>query len=369
MTGSAHRLSVSAAFVDGAVVPGDVAVVDGRIAEVGLLPAGSGIAVPGFVDLQVNGFGGVDFLDAAPEDFRVAGEALLGTGVTAYQPTFITSPAATVQHALAAMESTRRAGGLQPLVLGAHLEGPFLSPERSGTHPVEHLRPAGSPEFAGILASDAVTTVTLAPELPGALDLVRRLTDRNVRVWLGHSDADAGQSQRAFDAGARAVTHLFNAMRPFVPRDPGLAGVALARDDVHVGMIVDGVHLAAETVLLAWRAAAGRTFLVTDAIAAAAKGDGRWRLGSVDVEVRGLEARRGDGTLAGSVLTMDRAVRNLAELGVPLPAAVDAATGVPARLAGRTDIGSLVPGAAADVVVLDDELQLRRVLRRGQQVA
>lgn len=366
MSGAVRHLSVAAAIVDGAMVPGDVAVSDGRIVEVGIASGGEGLAVPGFVDLQVNGFGGVDFLDAEPADFRLAGQALLQTGVTAYQPTFITSPADVVERAVAAMEAATHDDG--PRILGAHLEGPFLSPRRSGTHPVEHLRATDAPEFARVLGSPAVTTVTLAPELPGAVAMVRRLAARGVRVWLGHSDADASQAHAAFDAGACAVTHLFNAMRPFAPRDPGLVGTALARDDVHVGMIVDGVHLADETVRFAWRAAAGRALLITDAIAAAARGDGRWRLGSVEVEVDGLEARRADGTLAGSVLTMDQAVRNLVGLGVSLPAAVDAATRIPAGLAGRADVGTISPGAAADVVVLDDDLGVTRVLRAGQDV-
>lgn len=367
MTGATRRLSVAGAVLDGAVVPGDVAVADGRIVEIGLMSTGAGVAVPGFVDLQVNGFGGVDFLDAEPPDFRVAGHALLETGVTAYQPTFITAPAETVEHAVAVMEQARDADD-GPRILGAHLEGPFLSPARAGTHPVEHLRGVDAQEFAPILRSSAVTTVTLAPELPGAVGLVRRLAGRGVRVWLGHSDADAAQAHRAFDAGACGVTHLFNAMRPFVPRDPGLVGACLAREDVHVGMIVDGVHLADETVILAWRAATGRALLVTDAIAAAGRGDGSWLLGSVEVQVEGGEARRADGTLAGSVLTMDQAVRNLVALGVPLAAAIDAATRLPARRAGRDDLGTLAVGATADVVVLDDDLQVVRVLRAGQDV-
>jgi len=163
------------------------------------------------------------------------------------------------------------------------------------------------------------------------------------------------------------VTHLFNAMRPFAHRDPGIAGAALAREDVTVELILDGNHLADDTVRLAWRAARGRVVLVTDALQAAGVGDGQWHLGAVDVEVRGGVARRADGVLAGSVLTMPEAVRSLIRAGASLEAALDAASRVPARVARRADLGAIEPGAAADVVVLDDDLEVRRVLVGGAE--
>ncbi len=360
------KLNVAAALVDGVLVPGDVEVDGDRITRVGVAGAGRGIAVPGFVDLQVNGFGGVDFLDASVEDYATAGEALAATGVTAYQPTLITSPPDTVVTALRTLTAARERTG--PHILGAHLEGPFLSPEKPGTHPVEHLRTPDPDLLDRLLDAGPVTMVTLAPELPGALDLVRRLVDRGVLVSCGHTAADADAAAAAFDAGARALTHLFNAMRPFVPRNPGIAGVALTRDDVTPGVIVDGVHLAPATVQLAWRATGGQLVLVTDAIAAAGRGEGTWRLGSVTVEVRGNEARRADGTLAGSVLTMDAAVRNLVDLGVSVEQAVGAATATPAGLVGRDDLGDLRVGGPADVVVLDDDLAVQRTLVGGQDL-
>lgn len=361
----ATRLSVGGAFVDGTIVPGDVEVVDGRVARVGLASTGSGLAAPGFVDLQVNGFGGVDFLDASASDLAVAGEAMVQTGVTACQPTYISAPEATVVGALGELVAAGpHPGG--PRILGAHLEGPFLSPARSGTHPVADLRDPDPDLLDRLLHAGPVRTVTLAPELPGAEQLVRHLVARDVVVWAGHSDADAAAANAGFDLGIRAVTHLFNAMRPFSHRDPGLPGVALARPDVAVGLIVDGVHLAPDTVRLAMAAAADRAVLVTDAISAAGRGDGTWRLGSVEVEVEGSEARRADGTLAGSVLTMDRAVRLLVEGGTPEVVAIAAATATPARLVGRPELGTLRPGTPADVVILDDDLTVRRVLCDGQ---
>ncbi|MGI8692990.1 MAG: N-acetylglucosamine-6-phosphate deacetylase [Geodermatophilaceae bacterium] len=362
------RLGVGAAVVSWQLVPGDVDVTDGVITDVGLSRAGTGLAVPGFVDLQINGFGGVDFLAADPAGYAAAGEQLLRTGVTAYQPTLITSPLADTQRALAVMRDVI-ATDVGPRVLGAHLEGPFLSPIRPGTHPVEHMRDPDPALMARLLDGGLVSQVTLAPERPGALELIKQLVRDGVVVACGHTDADAGQAHAAFDAGASTVTHLFNAMRGWSPRHPALMGVALARPDVSVQMIVDGVHLAAETVLVAWRAAAGRAALVTDAMAAAMQGDGRYRLGRVEVAVRGPEVRRPDGTLAGSVLTMDAAVRNLVAIGVPVIDAVAAATSIPAGIARRADIGVLRLGGLADVVVLDDELQVRRVLCRGQECA
>ena len=184
-----------------------------------------------------------------------------------------------------------------------------------------------------LLDAGPVRLVTLAPELPGALELIDLLLARGVAVSCGHTDATAEEAEAAFDRGALAVTHLFNAMRPFRHRDPGIAGAALVRDDVVIQLILDGHHVADETALLVWRAAAGRLALVTDAMAGAGQGDGSYRLGDVEVEVRDGSARSSQDVLAGSVLTMLQAVRNLHALGVPLADALSAAT-VGAR-AGR----------------------------------
>jgi N-acetylglucosamine-6-phosphate deacetylase len=360
------RLGVEAALVRGELVAGDVEVEDGRIVAVGL-PGGTRgrVAIPGFVDLQVNGYGGVDFLSASTDDYERAGEALLLAGVTAYQPTFITSAEATAVEAVRALPQGLRG----PRVLGAHLEGPFLSPDRPGTHPLEHLRAPDVALLDRLLDAGNVTQMTLAPELPGADDLVARLLDRGVAVSAGHTNATAEEAHHAFDRGVGGVTHVFNAMRPFRSRDPGIAGAALTRPGVVIAMVVDGHHLADETVRLVWACAAGRVVLVTDAIAAAGNGGnaGTFQLGDVEVEVgEGAAPMRGDGTLAGTVLTMIDAVRNLHALGVPFEDAVGAATEVPARFLGREDVGCLAPGAPADVVVLDDRLEIQAVLCAGQ---
>jgi N-acetylglucosamine-6-phosphate deacetylase len=357
------RLGVQAALVDGRLLPGDVEIDDGRISAVGLNGRpGSGIAAPGFVDLQVNGFGGVDFFSADADAYRRAGDALLRTGVTAYQPTFISSLEDDLTAALREMPQN----GAAPHVLGAHLEGPFIAPERLGTHPVSARRDPDRALLERLLTAGRVTHVTLAPELPGAFALIELLRARGITVSCGHSNATADQAHAAFAQGARTVTHLFNAMRPFAAREPGLAGAALASSDVTVQVILDGVHLAEDTARLVWSAAPKRMALVTDAVAGAGLGDGKYRLASIDVEISGGVARRGDRVLAGSTVTMIEAVRNLVALGATEAAALSAATEVPARIAGRGDVGRLEPGAEADVVVLNDELELKRVLAAGE---
>ena len=357
------RLGVEAALVHGALVPGDVELEDGVIVDVGLAGGTRGrIAVPGFVDLQVNGFGGVDFLAASTEDYERAGQALLLTGVTAYQPTFITAAESTIVDALRAMPTN----GARPRVVGAHLEGPFLSAERLGTHPLEHRRDPDLELLERLLDAGQVTAMTVAPELPGADAVIRRLLERGVVVSAGHTNATAEEAHAAFDLGLSTVSHLFNAMRPFRSRDPGIIGVALTRPDVFVQLIVDGHHLADETVRLVWAAAGGRVALVTDAIAGASIGGGTYQLGDVEIEVAGGVPTREDGVFAGTVLTMIDAVRNLHALGIPFEQAIAAATSVPARIVGRPDLGVLEQGAPADVVVLDDRLEITNVFCGGE---
>ena len=355
------RLGVASALVGGELVAGDVSVADGRIEGVGLAGAGTGIAVPGFVDVQVNGFAGIDFLAASPADYATATEALAATGVTSFLPTFITAPPEAYREALRALAAT-------PRPVGAHLEGPFLSPDWPGAHPPEHLRTPDLALVDELRALGPVTTMTLAPELPGALDLISALVERGIVVHIGHTDADAATAHAAFDRGARALTHIHNAHRRFASRDPGPAGVALTRPDVTVTAIVDGVHLAPETAGSAWLAARERFCLVTDAIAAAGQREGTFRMGEREIHVAGGASRLSNGTLAGSVVTMDRAIRELVALGASLPEAVAAATTAPARLLGRDDLGALAPGARADVVVLDDDLHVRRTLVGGVQI-
>jgi N-acetylglucosamine-6-phosphate deacetylase len=358
------RLGVSAALVDGVLVSGDVSVADGVIEAVGLSGAsGSDIAAPGFVDLQVNGFAGVDLMATDLDGYARVGEALLASGTTAFQPTFVTAPEAMLLDALRAMPS----GDIGPRVLGAHVEGPFLSPRRAGVHNPNWVLAPDLALLRRLLDAAPVAQVTLAPELPGAFELIDELVARGVTVSAGHTDATAAEAHLAFDRGVRTVTHLFNAMRHSTARDPSIAMSALARPDVVVQLIVDLHHVAPDTVIVAWHSASSRFALVTDAAPAAGMGDGEFVLGGRKVLASDGVVRGPEGQLAGSALTMIEGVRNLVSLGVPLADALRAASEVPAGVVGRTDLGRLVPGAPADIVVVDDRVDVIRVLVDGRE--
>jgi N-acetylglucosamine-6-phosphate deacetylase len=362
------RLGVKEAIVGGAVVPGDVVIEDARIAEVGASPpGGGGTAAPGFVDLQVNGFGGVDFLSADVDGFETAGRAQARTGVTSYQPTLISMPLDAYEESLGVIAHLAEApGGVR--VLGVHLEGPFISPRWPGAHNPANIIPPDLAIAARLCDTGPVTYMTLAPEVDGAGALIDYLTDRGIVVSLGHSDADAPSAYRAFDRGAASITHIYNAQRRWQPRDPGIAGAALVRPDVTVQAICDFVHVAPEAIHSAWMIAGPRFAIVTDAMMAAGMAEGPFRLGDREVFVADGAARLADGTLAGSVATMDSMLRNLVSLGIPMSAAIAAATSAPAALIGRPELGDLRPETTADVVVLDDALEVVRTVVGGTEV-
>ena len=273
-------------------------------------PGAAGIASPGFVDLQVNGFAGVDLQAADAGGFAHAGAALLRAGTTAYLPTFFTAPEQQLVGALRSLPA-RPAGAR---VVGAHLEGPFIAATRLGAHDPAGRRDPDPGVLGRLLDAGPVRMMTLAPELRGAAGLIAALRARGVTVSCGHSEASAELAERAFDAGASAVTHLYNAM----PKQGGLVATALARPDVTLQLIVDGIHVPPERVRETWRAARGRIALVSDAVAAAGMGDGEFSLGDTRVHARGGVVRSAGGVLAGSTLTLRDAVANLCALGVPL---------------------------------------------------
>jgi N-acetylglucosamine-6-phosphate deacetylase len=361
--------------------PGWLRIEDGVIAEVGEgdppgapdLRLDAGTLAPGLVDLQVNGFFGYDMVDADEAGWQTVVGRLPETGVTAFLPTFITAPVRVQAAAL------RRTEGLLPRlptgarVLGVHLEGPFLSERRRGAHNPAWLTDPTPDALALLLETGLVRLVTLAPERQGGLDAVRTLTEHGVLVSVGHSDATAEQVARAADAGARKVTHLFNAQSGIHHRDPGVAAQALADPRLHPGLILDLHHVAPVAARLAFNAAAGRIVLVTDAASAAGMPPGRYELGGepIDLPADGPPLRA-DGTIAGSALRLDAAVGNAIALGVDPAVAVDAATRVPADLIGRPDLGRIAPGAAADLTWLVPDgtgaLRARRTWVAGQEV-
>jgi N-acetylglucosamine-6-phosphate deacetylase len=318
---------------------------------------GAGLLVaPGFVDLQCNGSVGID-VTSDPAGMWELGAALPRFGVTAWLPTVVTAPPGAIDAAIAAWTAGPPPGWRGAVPLGLHLEGPFLSPTKRGAHREEHLRVPTLAAVDGWTRERGVAVVTLAPDLDGADDVLTALVERGVVVSLGHTPATAAQARGAVDAGATWVTHLFNAMAPLHHRAPGLAGVALADERVRVGLIADGVHVAPEVVAVAQRALGPRLTLVTDAVAAA---------GAPDAPD---EARLADGTLAGSTLTMDQAVRNLvAFTGCRDESALSAASAAPAAVLGEASRGRLEHGRRADLVLLTRGLDVVATWVGGQLV-
>jgi len=287
----------------------------------------------GLVDIHCHGGGGATFGDSV-EDSLAAAAAHHAHGTAVVVGSLVTASLPDLFARLAVM---REASGEDPGIGGAHLEGPFLSPERKGAHDAAFLlspTPTAVDDLIGA-GEGTLRQVTIAPELPGALDAIRQFVSAGVVVAIGHTQAGAPLAREAFDAGARLITHAFNAMPGIVAREPGAVGAALADDRIAIEVIADGIHVAPELIALLFRHAPGRVVLVTDAMAAAAAGDGDYALGGLEVEVRGGRAvLAGTQTLAGSTLTLDRAVQVAIDAGVAPADARDAASVVPARLLG-----------------------------------
>ena len=325
------------------------------------------IVAPGFIDLQVNGGFGAE-VGADADALRHLAACLPRTGVTAFLPTVITSPAAFYPRVFAAYDAARGAAGSR--LLGLHLEGPFLSPARKGAHRQDLIEEADLTLFDLFLQNEAVRLVTVAPERSGVLARIRQLRERGVLVSLGHTDADYEGFVRGVDMGARMATHLYNAMSPFSHRAPGVIGAALLDDRVTVGLIPDGVHSHPASVRLAARAKGlDGVALVTDMMAAAGMPSGTYSLGGAPVYVDSGAARRDDGTLAGSVLTLDQAVRNVVNwAGVTVADALRMASEIPARLLGLEGAGRIVVGAAADLTLLNEDLYVTGAIIGGERV-
>ncbi len=359
--------------------PGYLSFQGGRITEVGQGPPpgapdldlGTGVLVPGLVDLQVNGYYGVDLADCDPEGWALVARRLPETGTTSFLPTFITAPVPALATALRSAAKAAEAVTAGARVLGVHLEGPFLSPARAGAHRRDWIVPPSPGAVTELLEAGRglLRLVTLAPEADGALAAIGTLTAAGVLVSVGHSDATAAEVAAGTAAGARMVTHLFNAQRGLHHREPGVVGQALTDQRLTSGLIVDLSHVSAAACAIAFAAAPGRICLVTDAAACAGMPPGRYLLGGqpVDLPPGGAPVRPG-GTLAGSALRMDRAVGNAVAVGLGLPEAVAAASRIPADLIGRPDLGRLAAGAAADLAWLGDDLRTRATWVGGEQV-
>ncbi|MDT3330451.1 N-acetylglucosamine-6-phosphate deacetylase [Microbacterium sp. KSW-18] len=324
-----------------------------------VVDASGAVLTPGFVDLHGHGGGGRAHEDGI-EAIRVARATHLAHGTTRAVISLVAGSPADLATRLGAIAELAEADAS---VLGAHLEGPFLDPAHHGAHdPALLLTP--TPEAVAALieaARGSLVQVTLAPELPGGHDAIARFAAAGVVVAVGHTDADVEATRRAFDAGATLLTHAFNAMPGLHHRAPGPVGAATGDPRVTLEVIADGVHLHPDVIRMLFAAAPGRIALVTDAMAAAGAADGTYLLGSLSVTVDAGVARLADGTIAGSTLTQDAALRTAVAAGVALPDAVAALTATPARTIGRPELGSLAVGAVADAVLLSADLHVRRV--------
>ena len=336
-------------------------------------------AVPGFIDVHIHGAGGHDVMEGTDAALRAVTSTVARHGTTSLVATTVTASAQQTCQAISGITRwiNESASSLpaEPAaqILGIHLEGPFISAARRGVHPPEWIVLPSIELLRKFLASanGNVRILTMAPELAGAQELAAAAREAGIVVSLGHTDATYAQAMAAIDRGASNAAHTFNAMRPFDHRETGVLGAVLTTPAVTAELIADGVHVdaAAMRLLLAAKGPQG-VILVSDGTSATGMPDGIYRLGTFDVSVSGGVCRNAEGKLAGSTLTLDRALRNIVALGIELPEALAMLTANPARLlglAGRK--GALVPGADADLVLMDSELQVKGVMTRGAGLA
>lgn len=340
---------------------------------------------PGFIDLHIHGAGGRDLMEATEEAVSAVGSYLARHGTTSFLATTITASLERTVQAVRGLGRIIRGRGrdgnpegrapqaaaAQPI--GIHFEGPFLNVVRRGAHPAEHIQKPSLETLRQMLeaADGTARVITMAPEVEGALDLLSHARKAGVRVAIGHSDATYEEAERAVEAGATHATHAFNAMRPFLHRDPGILGAVLTDDRLSAELISDGIHVGGPAVRLLLKAKGlERTLLVTDCLSAAGMPEGEYSLGEFRIRVADGACHKLDGTLAGSTLTLDRALNNLARVtGLSLPRCLPCATLNPARLLGlEKKKGVIAPGADADLVVLDAKYQVTQTYVRGQPV-
>jgi N-acetylglucosamine-6-phosphate deacetylase len=353
--------------------PGWLRVSAGRIADLGSgnpprkpdVDAPTGMIVPGFVDTHVHGGGGGSFSTTEPEEAVTAARFHLAHGTTSLVASLVSAPTAELARQADALADLAQDG----VLAGIHLEGPWLSPRFKGAHDESFLRSPDPGSVSALMSAGRgfVRMVTLAPELDPDLRTVRTITDSGAVVAVGHTAADYDTTRAAIDAGATVATHLFNAMPALHHREPGPALALLEDPRVTVELIVDGVHLHPRVAQWAMRCSVGGVALVTDAISAAGQPDGSYRLGGSEVEVRdGTATLAGSGTIAGSTLTMHQALVRSVHGGLSLDEAVRACSAGPAEALGLGDVGALERGRLADLVLLDHDLTLRRVMHRGE---
>ena len=360
------KLGVAAFVAGDQVLPGDVEIEDGVVTAIGLPPGHARLtAVPGFIDVHFHGHRGIEFADSTIDQHEDLARRITSTGVTAYQPTLWTMAPEETMDALSRHPGEVEGGAR---VLGFHLEGPFLAREEVGAHEPDLLLAPTQQLAQNYLDAGQVDQMTIAPELQGALETIEYLVANGVTVSLGHSIASSVETELALDAGATAFTHVFNAMRPFDHRDPGILANALGGTRGYLTAIFDGVHFSDEAALTLIRCADDRLVAVTDGTAATGSASESVVLGGRECVIVDGAPRHPEGTIAGSILTMDCALRKLVSLGLSLPEATRAVSTNPAKLSGRDDLGTITIGKPADIAVLDEALSVTRTLRGGVEV-
>ena len=383
------RLAVTAGRVmtpDRVILDGVVLVEGPKILEVGARQAvcfsereftvvgGSGqLLVPGFIDVHIHGALGRDVMEGTSEALEVISRFLARHGTTAYLATTVTaSPIATLRavETLGGQVNQPQSGAG---MLGLHLEGPFINPEKRGAHPAEHIRRPSTVIFDQLLAHSGqqIKRITLAPEIEGGLELIQHAASRGVVVSMGHSNATLEEAKEAIRLGAGNATHIFNAMRAFSHRDPGILGAVLTTPHVWAELIADGVHVSPDAINLCIQCKqSGRILLISDAVSSTGMPDGRYRLGDIEIRLSGGTCRTREGQLAGSTLTQDQALRNMMRWSnLPLEAVLGMLTRNPAQSMGLADRkGSLAAGLDADMVLLTKDLHVHTTIVQGEVI-
>lgn len=367
----------------GVFLKGDIAVEDGRIFSIGALAGKHGGCenydmngykiVPGFIDIHTHGALGYDVMTASPIQLRGLSKFLVQNGVTSFLPTTITADMAAIKSALENIKTASAMDDMGASILGVHIEGPYINSKQKGCHEVSLIKPPEITEyeaFRSVLGDNLKLRITVAPEIPGAMEFIRYVSSRGDSITIGHTDADSKTVLEAVDNGAVSFTHLFNAMKGIHHREPGTVGAALS-GDAYVELICDGIHLHPEIIKMVHKTKGiDKILLVTDAMNATGLGDGYYEFGGFTIKVADGIARQGDGTLAGSTLTLMKAVKNMMRFtGIAFEEAVRMATINPARAIGMDDLtGSIELGKLADFVIVNDDLNIVAVFSKGRQM-
>ena len=326
--------------------------------------------MPGFVDIHTHGAVGVDVMDGDPQGIVKMAEFLAAHGVTSFLPTTTTLDIETTRKAILAVKKAKEIDKTGAKILGIHLEGPFINPKYKGAQNEQFIVEPTKEVLNKLTEEDIVKLITIAPELSGAEETIKILRDKGINVSMGHSDATYDDTMKGVISGATQVTHLFNGMRPFHHREPGIIGAALATDAIRCQIIADGIHLHFGTIRMVYKAKGYRNIiLISDSMSATGLSDGNYELGGLKVSVKSGAPRLPNGSLAGSTLTLDVAVRNMVNKAfIPLPFVSKMASKVPAESIGEFDIGEFSYGKKADITILDKSFKVIRTYIDGRLI-